>query len=192
MAKSRRSRKASRKRNRSRSRSRKRTVVKVFAANPKKRRRASKSSRRRTYRRSYRRNPGLFNGMIPSTGFLTDAAIATGGFIGTKMLAGTVLPMVGVSQPIARIAVKAVLAGALGWAGRQFVSRNAGQFLLIGGMVEVVNDAVQTYVAPMVPALAVSSYPELGYYGNEMSAYPSMGAYPELAGMVHEGMSEQV
>lgn len=185
MARRKRSRKVSRKRSRVR---RKRSVVKMFAANPR-RRRARKASRKRS-RRSYRRNPGLFNGMIPSTGFLTDAAIATTGFIGTKMLAGTVLPMVGVAQPIARIAVKAVLAGALGWAGCQFVSRNAGQFLLIGGMVEAVNDAVQTYVAPMVPALAVSSYPELGYY--DMSAYPSMGNYPELAGMVNEGMSEQV
>jgi len=183
MARRKRSRKVSRKR----TRRAKRHVVKVFAANPR-RRRARKSSHKRS-RRRYRRNPGLFNGMIPSTGFLKDAVYATGGFIGTKMLAGTVLPMVGLSQPIARIAVKGVLAGALGWAGKKFLGQSAGQYLLIGGMVEVVNDAVQTYVAPMVPALSVSSYPELGY---DMSAYPSLSAYPQLSGMVDEEMSEVV
>lgn len=182
MARRKRSRKASRKR------SRRKTIHRFVMRNPK-RTRAKKSYRKRS-RRRYRRNPRLFNGFVPSTGFLTDAAIATGGFIGTKLLAGTVLPMVGVQQPWARIAVKGLLAGALGWAGKSFVSRNAGQFLLIGGMVEVVNDAVQTYVAPMVPALSVSSYPELGYY--DMSAYPSLSAYPELSGMVDSDMSEQV
>lgn len=187
MARRKRSRKVSRKRTRTR---RRKHVVKVYTANPR-RRRARRSSRKRSHRRrSYRRNPGLFNGMIPSTGFLKDAVYATGGFIGTKMLAGTVLPMVGVSQPIARIAVKGVLAGALGWAGKRFLGQSAGQFLLIGGMVEVVNDAIQTYVAPMVPALSVSSYPELGYY--DMSAYPSLSAYPELSGQVHDDMSEVV
>lgn len=185
MARRKRSRKVSRKR--SRSRKARRHVVKVFAANPR-RRRARKSSHKRS-RRRYRRNPGL-RSFIPSTGFLKDAVWATGGFIGTKMLAGTVLPMVGVSQPIARIAVKGVLAGALGWAGKKFLGQSAGQYLLIGGMVEVVNDAVQTYVAPMVPALSVSSYPELGYY--DMSAYPQLSAYPELSGMVDDNLSEQV
>lgn len=184
MARRKRSRKVSWKR----TRRAKRHVVKVFAANPR-RRRAKRSSRKRSHRRRYRRNPGLFNGMIPSTGFLKDAVYATGGFIGTKMLAGTVLPMVGLSQPIARIAVKGVLAGALGWAGKKFLGQSAGQYLLIGGMVEVVNDTVQTYVAPMVPALSVSSYPELGY---DMSAYPSLSAYPELSGVVHDDMSEVV
>lgn len=185
MARRKRSRKVSRKRSRTR---RRKHVVKVYAANPR-RRRARWSSRKRSHRRRYRRNPGLFNGMIPSTGFLKDAVYATGGFIGTKMLAGTVLPMVGLSQPIARIAVKGVLAGALGWAGKKFLGQSAGQYLLIGGMVEVVNDAVQTYVAPMVPALSVSSYPELGY---DMSAYPSLSAYPQLSGMVDEELSEAV
>lgn len=181
----RRSRKSSRKRSRSRKR---RHVVKVFAANPR-RRRARHSSKRRVSRRRYRRNPGL-KSFLPSTGFVKDAVFVVGGMIGTKLAAGTVLPMVGVSQPIFRIAAKAVIAGGLGWAGKAVLGASAGQYLMLGGMVEAVNDAVQTYVAPMVPALAVSSYPELGYY--DMGAYPSLSAYPELSGMVDDQVSEQV
>lgn len=121
---------------------------------------------------------------------MKDAVFVVGGMIGTKLAAGTVLPMVGVSQPIFRIAAKAVIAGGLGWAGKAVLGASAGQYLMLGGMVEAVNDAVQTYVAPMVPALAVSSYPELGYY--DMGAYPSLSAYPELSGMVDDQVSEQV
>lgn len=180
----RRSRKSSRKRSRPRKR---RHVVKVFTANPR-RRRARRSSAKRS-RRRYRRNPSL-KSFLPSTGFVKDAAFVVGGMIGTKIAAGTVLPMVGVSQPLFRIAAKAVIAGGLGWAGKAVLGASAGQYLMLGGMVEAVNDAVQTYVAPMVPALAVSSYPELGYY--DMSAYPGLSSYPELSGMVDDQMSEQV
>jgi hypothetical protein len=114
-----------------------------------------------------------------------DSVYVVGGFIGTKMLANTVLPMVGVQQPIARIAVKGALAAALGYAGKQFLGQNIGNMLMLGGMVEAVNDAVQTYVTPLVPALAVSNYPEI-------SAYPEMSAYPDLSGVVYGETEEQI
>lgn len=184
MARRKRSRKTSRKRSRRASRK----VVHIFKANPK-RRRARKSSRKVSRRRRYRRNPG-FGGVLPSTGFVMDAVYVTGGFIGTKVLAGMVLPMVGIQQPLFRIGAKVVLAGALGWAGKAFLGKSTGQFLMLGGMVEAVNDAVQTYVSPMVPALAMSSYPGLEYAGYDMSAYPQLNSY--VSGMVDSEISEQV
>lgn len=131
--------------------------------------------------------------MVPSTGFLGNAAFATGGFIGTKVVSGMVLPGLGVEMPILRILGKAVVAGALGWAGKNFLGRSNGDLILIGGMVEVVNDAVQTYVAPMVPALAVGAYDDynMGVYPG-LSAYNNMGSYVQLNGMVHDDVSEQV
>lgn len=178
-------RKRSRKHSAKRSRRRK---VAVLALNPPKRRRSRRSVRRNPHRR-YRRNPGI----LPSTGMVFDAMYVTGGFIGTKLAANFVLPMIGIQQPIVRIGLKGVLAGALGWAGNRFLGRSAGQFLLIGGLVEAVNDAVQTYVSPYVPALAVSAYPELSYNGGDyMGSYPGMSAYPDLSGLVAEDTMEQV
>lgn len=187
MARRKRSRKHAVKRTRSRKRSRK---VAVFAVNPRRRRRTHKAVSRR--RRSYKRNPGL-SSIIPSKGMIFDAVYVTGGFIGTKLAANFVLPMIGVSQPIVRIGVKAVLAGAMGYLGKRFLGNSAGQYLLIGGLVETVNDAVQTYVSPYVPALSVGSYPELSYNGGDyMGVYPGMGAYPDLSGMVTDDTMETV
>lgn len=107
------------------------------------------------------------------------------------MAANFVLPMVGISQPIARIAIKGVLAGAIGYVGKMVLGQAVGQQLMIGGLVETVNDAVQTYVVPMVPALAVSGYEDSSdAYG--IGAYPSLSAYPELSGMVSDDVMETV
>lgn len=156
-------------------------TVTVFKANPR-RRRSGGVSRRRS--RRYRRNPSLsLGGVLPTSGLLKEAVYITGGFVGTKMLSSFVLPMVGIQQPALRIALKGVLAGVVGLGGKMVLGKQAGTFLMIGGLVEAVNDALQTYVAPMVPQLAMSSYPEL---------YDNVGAYPQLSGMVEEGISEQV
>lgn len=174
-------RKRSHSRKRKSTRRRKAAVVAVDVNPPRRRRRSSRKSSRR-YSRRYRRNPGQF---LPSTASMFDAVYVTGGFIGTKLLANTIVPMVGIQMPILRIGAKVVLAGLLGWGGGKVLGRSNGQYLMIGGLVEAVNDAVQTYVTPFVPQLAVSSYPEL-------SAYPSLSAYPELAGMVTEDTMETV
>jgi len=178
MAKRRRSRKSAK-----RSHRRKKSVV-VIRTNAKRRRRSRKNPPVR--RRRYRRNPSFsVGGLIPSKASIFDAVYVTGGFIGTKIAASAVLPMIGINQPIVRVGVKAVLAGALGWAGSKVLGRSAGQFLMIGGLVEAVNDAVQTYVTPYVPALSVSSYPGL-------ESYVDMGSYVDMSGMVSQEMDEQV
>lgn len=168
-------------------RSRTHRKVAVVQLNPRRR----KHLKRKVSRRRYRRNPG-FGGILPTTGFLMDSVYVTGGFIGTKLAANMVMPMIGVQMPIARIAVKGVLAGVLGFAGKALLGKQAGQFLMLGGLVETVNDAVQTYVTPFVPALAVSSYPELSYNGYDLSNYPGLSAYPDLSGIQDDDVSEQV
>lgn len=178
MARRKRSRKSAK-----RSHRRRKSAVVVLKANPSRRRRRSSSKSHRRSRRRYHHNPS-FGGLLPSKSSLFDAVYVTGGFIGTKMAASAVLPMIGVNQPIVRIGVKAVLAGALGWAGRRFLGGNAGQYLMIGGLVEAVNDAVQTYVTPYVPALSMNAYPSL-------ESYVDMGVYPDLSGMVTSEMDEQ-
>lgn len=180
MAKRRRSRKSAK-----RSHRRKRHVA-IVKLNPSRRRRRSSAKSAKRSRRRYHRNPGFsVGGLIPSKASLFDAVYVTGGFIGTKIAANAVLPMIGINQPIVRVGVKAVLAGLLGFAGSKVLGRSAGQFLMIGGLVEAVNDAVQTYVTPYVPALAVSSYPGL-------ESYVDMGSYVDMSGMVSQEMDEQV
>jgi len=185
MARRKRSRKSAK-----RSHRRRKSAVVVLKANPSRRRRRTSAKSHKRSRRRYHRNPSFgLGGILPSKSSLFDAVYVTGGFIGTKIAASTVLPMIGVNQPIVRIGVKAVLAGALGWAGRRFLGGNAGQYLMIGGLVETVNDAVQTYLTPYVPALSVSSYPGLDSYV-DMSAYPDVSSY--VGGMVSQDLDEQV
>jgi len=145
------------------------------AAAPRRRRRSRRNvmvaaPRRRSHRRArrhYAHNPGM------ATGFLMDSAYVLGGFIGTRLAYGSLAPMVSsflpVDQPLVRIAGKSAVAMGLGWAGKRFLGPRAGQLLLIGGMVEAMSDAVKTFVAPYVPALA-----------DDMSVYPSIGVYPSL------------
>lgn len=109
---------------------------------------------------------------MPSTGFLMDAAMVTGGFFATRFAAGMVLPMLPMADmPIVRIAGKGAVAWGLGFLGGKFLGAKAGQLILLGGMVEALSDAVRTYVAPFVPALAADS----------MGSYSSIGSYPNLS-----------
>lgn len=124
---------------------------------------------RRRSRRSYAHNPGL------SSGFLSDAMYITGGFVATRVAYGMAAPYLSgflpVDQPLVRIAGKGAVAFGLGWLGKRFLGQRVGQMLMVGGMVEAMNDAVKTFVAPYVPALA-----------DDMSVYPQIGVYPNLSG----------
>lgn len=143
----------------------------VVAAAPRRTRRykanPARSHRRRS--RRYRHNPGI----MASSGFLKDAVYVTGGFVLTRVTYGMVAPMLGgmlpMEQPLVRIAGKSAVAFGLGWIGKRFLDARAGQLLMVGGMVEALNDAVKTFVAPYIPALA-----------DDMSVYPQIGVYPSL------------
>lgn len=108
--------------------------------------------------------------MIPSSGFIVEAAYVTGGFFLTRMGAGFVSPFLGpvADQPLVRIGVKGAVAIGLGFLGKKFLGQRNGQCIMLGGLVEVLSDAVRTYVSPYVPALA----------GPEMGSYPALSSYP--------------
>lgn len=109
-----------------------------------------------------------------SAGFITNAAYVTGGFIGIKMAYGMVAPMLPpmFAQPMLRIVAKGATAWGLGWLGGMVVGKSNGNLLMVGGFVEVINDAFQTFVAPMMPGLALP--------GNAVGVYPELGVYPQL------------
>lgn len=128
-------------------------------------------------------------GLLPKSGFIMDAVYVTGGFFATRFAAGFVLPMLPMTeQPIVRIAAKGAVAVGLGFLGGKFLNQRSGQLLMLGGLVEALSDAVKTYVAPYVPALAsdgdVGSYPSLMSYpmGDGYSSPYSVGqdAYDEV------------
>lgn len=119
---------------------------------------------------------------------------AGAGFMGTKFVGNMIMPAIGVTQPMARIAVKAGLAYGTAW-GLSFMlgDRRIFSSLFLGGMAEVIQDTVRTYVSPFIPALAAAEYPMEVYpaLGQErydyeyqipgaMSAYPELGMHEEL------------
>ena len=141
-----------------------------YGINP---RRRSHVAVRRT-RRHYRSNPGL-GSMIPSMGFLKEVAFVAGGYYGTKISAGFVLPMVGISGDLPRIAIKAAVAFGVSYLGGMLLGSKVKESLLMGGALEVAQDAIRTYVSPFVPALAAadleSYYLPGGESGETMKSY---------------------
>jgi len=130
-----------------------------YGPNPRHRRRARRNQpfvmANARHRRRGRRNPGL-GSMIPSMGFLKEVAFVAGGYYGTKISAGFVLPMVGISGDIPRLAIKSVVAFAVSYVGGMLLGARVKESLLMGGALEVAQDAVKTYLSPFVPALAAA------------------------------------
>jgi len=123
----------------------------------------------RRRRRRYRRNE-------PDPA-MTDILWAAGGYVGTKFVGNMVTPAIGITSPIARMAVK----GGIAYIGgnfliSRFAGRRAGEMFMVGGLVEVIGDAVKTWLAPSIPALAAYQEP---LEVSDVGAYPELEAYPE-------------
>jgi hypothetical protein len=114
-----------------------------------------------------------------------DVLWAGAGFVGTKFVGNMVMPMIGVTQPIARIAVKGGLAYGTAW-GLSMLLGNRRVFLplFLGGMAEVIQDVVRTYISPMIPALAAAEYP--------LEVYPEMGQITDGVGVYPQVLGEEV
>jgi hypothetical protein len=102
-------------------------------------------------------------------GFLKEVGTVAIGYYGTKISAGFVLPMIGIGGDLPRIAIKGVVAFGFAYLGGMLLGARAKESLLIGGALEVAQDAIKTYISPFVPALAAA----------EMEAYYLPGANPE-------------
>lgn len=148
-------------------------------ANPRRRRRSHVAVRRT--RRHYRRNPGIAS-MIPSMGFLKEVGTVAVGYYGTKISAGFVLPMVGISGDIPRLAVKSVVAFGVSFLGGMILGSRVKESLLIGGALEVAQDAIKTYLSPFVPALAAAEMESYYLPGAAVPSSPdrTMAAYYQV------------
>jgi len=148
-----------------------------YGVNPRRKRRSHAVVHRRRHR-SYGRNPGLGR-LIPSMGFLKEVAFVAGGYYGTKISAGFVLPMIGVGGDLPRIAIKAAVAFGVSYVGGALLGSRVRESLLLGGALEVAQDAIKTYLSPFVPALAAAdmeSYYLPGGNGQQTGAYYQVGA----------------
>lgn len=137
-----------------------------YGPNPPKRRRARRSHRtsyRSNRRRSYRRNPGL-GSFLPSTGFLKEVAFVAGGYYGTRIAYNFVGPMVGIGGDLPRLAIKSAVAFGVSYLGGMLLGAGARNALLLGGAVEVMQDAVKTYISPFVPMLAAADMQDVSAY----------------------------
>jgi hypothetical protein len=125
--------------------------------------------------------------MLPSMGFLKEVAFVAGGYYGTRISAGFVLPMVGIAGDIPRLAVKSAVAIAFSYVGGMLLGSRVKESLLMGGFLEVAQDAIKTYVSPFVPALAAAEMESYylpgaqnaaGHADQTMRSYYQVGELP--------------
>lgn len=119
--------------------------------------------------------------LIPTFGFIQEIGMVAGGYYATKISAGFVLPMIGIAGDIPRIAIKGVVAWGVAWLGGMMLGSKAQQNLLIGGALEVMQDAIKVWVSPFVPALAAAEMES--YYlppGQAVSGEGGVGAYYQV------------
>lgn len=163
----------------------KRTVTRrrkrTYAANPAPRRRKRSVSHRSHRRRSYRRNPGL-GSFLPSTGFLKEVAFVAGGYYATRIAYNFVGPMVGIGGNLPRLAIKSVVAFGVSYIGGMLLGAGARNSILLGGAVEVMQDAVKTYVSPFVPMLAAADMQDVSAYFQPSVGQDDVGAYYQGVG----------
>jgi hypothetical protein len=116
----------------------------VYMANPR-RRRASHPMRRR----HYRRNPPMFGGGGIMGIKLTDIMYAGVGFIAPPAINGflsTMLPAALTGNMAGRYAIKAGTVFGLSWAGKRFISPEAGKMIAIGGITYIVANLIIDFV----------------------------------------------
>lgn len=116
-------------------------------------------------------------------GFLKEVAFVAGGYYGTKISAGFVLPMVGIAGDLPRIAIKSVVAFGVAYIGGMLLGPRVKESLLMGGALEVAQDAIKTYLSPFVPALAAAemeSYYLPGSNVDSRTGTQSAGAYYQV------------
>lgn len=145
-----------------RRRARRRTR-RTYALNPRRRRGYRRNVRRR---RSYRRNPsvlGLGFNFPP-----LDAVLFTGtGLIVPPIVASYIMPLLPESIRSSRAGYYAVKAASVlipSMVVRKFVSRRAGNYLLIGGFASFALDLMREFMPNLLPTTTMSGQPFLGFY----------------------------
>jgi hypothetical protein len=117
---------------------------------------------------------------MPSMGFIREVTTVAAGFYATKISAGFILPMIGpmAQGNFTRIIAKSAVAFGVSWLGGFMLGARVKESLLMGGALEVAQDAIKTWVSPFVPALAAAEMES--YYlppGNAVSGEGGVGTY---------------
>lgn len=152
-----------------------------YMPNPPKRRRAHSNRPTKHRRRSYRPNPGI-GSLIPSTGFLKEIAFVGVGYYGTRVAYNFVGPMIGIGGDLPRLAIKGAVAFGVAYLGGMLLGSSARNSLMLGGAVEVMQDAVKTYVTPFVPMLAAADMQDVSAYFQPSVGDGEVGAYYQGVG----------
>ena len=155
----------------------------AYAMNP---RRRVRRARRRHVRRHYRRNPALMGFSLPPL----DAVLFTGaGLVLPPVMASFLMGYLPDSLKTSKAAYYGVKAASVlipAMLVRRFVSRRAGNFLLVGGAASFAIDLVREFAPSLLPASSgVSGQPFLGFYERmpnriPMTATPGMGRYSSV------------
>lgn len=154
----------------------------AYAMNP---RRRVRRVRRRHVRRHYRRNPGLMGITLPPL----DAVLFTGaGLVIPPVMTSFLMNYLPATLKTSKAAYYGVKAAAViipSMLVRKFVSRRAGNFMLVGGAASFAVDLVREFAPNLLPAPAVSGQPFLGFYERmpsriPMTATPGMGRYASV------------
>ncbi len=122
-------------------------------SNPVRRRRRYFSNRRR---RHYRSNPGGLSVMGFQIPAVMDIAAVGAGFVVPPLITGYVMGWLPDSLKTSRAAYWAVKAAAVlvpSMAVRSFVSRRAGNLMLLGGTVSFVLDLIKEFAPGVIPGL---------------------------------------
>jgi len=120
--------------------------------------------------------------LIPSTGFLKEIAFVGAGYYGTRIAYNFVGPMVGIGGDLPRLAIKSVVAFGVSYLGGILLGASARNSLMLGGAVEVMQDAVKTYVTPFVPMLAAADMQDVSAYFQPPVGADDVGAYYQGVG----------
>jgi len=182
-----------------RRRARKNYAASGLIANPRRRyRRNRRTSRRRVslnprrrYRRNrvhharrYRRNPGISSALGFSLPPM-DAILFTGaGIVIPPIMAGYIrsfLPTDWQASKAAYYGVKIASVVVPSMLVRRFVSRRAGNLMLLGGAASMAVDMIREFMPTLLPAATMSGQPFLGFYERmPQRSLSGMGRYASI------------
>jgi len=104
------------------------------------------------------------------------------GYYGTRVAYNFVGPMVGIGGDLPRLAIKSVVAFGVSYLGGMLLGSSARNSLMLGGAIEVMQDAVKTYVSPFVPMLAAADMQDVSAYFEPNVGADEVGAYYQGVG----------
>jgi hypothetical protein len=149
--------------------------------NPRRRKRGRRHVSRR--KRSMRRNPAVLGVSIPP---LNKVIFAGVGFIAPPMVEGFLsqfLPATLTGNVLGRYATRILSVIGLSWATRQFVGREEGNMVAIGGSVYVLSTAIQEFAPGIIPGLGMYVAPRSSLRAYVPPTGPNQQAFGNVVGL---------